>query len=213
VNREPNLDDLVGTEVTGTERQRLQQVHEMLLEAGPPPEISAELEAGPTLGMTLGRQQQHQRRKVKRRAMMLLAAAITVALVFIAGYASRGGGKSGVTSAVIAQGFRGTSLAPHAQGTLEVWSSQDGNNWPMTLTVVGLKQLPPHTNYDVYLVRNGKPWGSCGSFRVGGNAQNPVTVTLSAPYTLHKGDTWVVTRPGAGGSEPGQTVLRPTKSV
>jgi hypothetical protein len=212
VSREPNLNDLVGTEVTGAERQRLQQVHELLLEAGPPPEISADLEAGPTLGMTLGRQQQHQRRKVKRRAMLLLAAAILVALVFIAGYASRGGGKS-VQGAVIKQAFQGTSFAPHAQGTLEVWSSKDGNNWPMTLTVVGLKQLPPRTNYEVYLVRNGKPWGACGSFRVGGNSQQPVTVTLSAPYTLHKGDTWVVTRPRAGGAEPGRTVLRPTTTA
>ena len=212
MSREPHLDDLVGTEVTGAERQRLQQVHEMLLEAGPPPEISADLEAGPTLGMTLGRT--HQRRKVKRRGMLLLAAAILVALVFIAGYASRGGGNSGRQQQVVfRQAFQGTSLVPHAQGTLEVWSSTDGNNWPMTLTVVGLKQLPPHRNYDVYLVRNGKPWGSCGSFRVGGNPQNPVTVTLSAPYTLHKGDTWVVTRPGAGGAEPGRTVLRPTTTA
>jgi hypothetical protein len=212
VSREPNLNDLVGTEVTGAERQRLQQVHELLLEAGPPPEISADLEAGPTLGMTLGRQQ-HQRRRVKRRAMLLVAAAILVALVFIAGYASRGGGKSGSSQAVIRQAFKGTSVAPQAQGTLEVWSSKDGNNWPMTLTVVGLQQLPPHTNYDVYLVRNGRPWGACGSFRVGGNPQVPVTVTLSAPYTLHKGDTWVVTRPGAGGAEPGRTVLRPTTTA
>jgi hypothetical protein len=32
---------------------------------------------------------------------------------------------------------------------------------------------------------------------------------LTAPFKLRKGDTWVVTRPGPGGSEPGRTVLRP----
>ena len=37
-----------------------------------------------------------------------------------------------------------------------------------------------------------------------------MTVSLTAPYTLRKGDTWVVTRPGqGGGTEPGTTVLRP----
>jgi hypothetical protein len=36
-----------------------------------------------------------------------------------------------------------------------------------------------------------------------------VTVTLTAPYTLRKGDSWVVTRPGNSGAEPGKTVLRP----
>ena len=210
MNREPNLNDLIGDEATGAERQQLQHVHEMLLEAGPPPELSDTLEAGPTLGMTLG---QHQRqRKVKRRGMLLLAAAIAVFAVFIAGYASRSTGRSS-NQAVITQQLKGTPLLPQAQGTLQVWDSQDaGTNWPMTLTVVGLPTLAPHSYYEVYLVRNGKPWGSCGRFRVGNSrnsAESPVTVTLSAPYTLHDGDTWVVTRPGRGGAEPGPTVLRP----
>ena len=41
----------------------------------------------------------------------------------------------------------------------------------MKLTVVGLRQLPPHAYYEVYLVRNGKPWGLCGSFRVGSSTR------------------------------------------
>jgi hypothetical protein len=35
-------------------------------------------------------------------------------------------------------------------------------------------------------------------------------VTLTAPYSLRKGDSWIVTRPGAGGAEPGKTVLKPS---
>jgi len=207
MSREPNLNDLIGDEATGAERQQLQNVHEMLLEAGPPPELSDTLEAGPNLGMTLGQQQ--RQRKVKRRAMLLLAAAIAVFAVFVAGYASRSTGGGG-PHALITQQFTGTKLVPQAQGTLQVWNSQDaGTNWPMTLSVVG---LPTNSYYDVYLVRNGKPWGACGTFRVGGSNESPVTVTLSAPYTIHSGDTWVVTRPGRGGSEPGQTVLKPVNA-
>lgn len=210
MNREPNLNDLIGDEATGAEREQLQNVHEMLLEAGPPPELSDTLEAGPTLGMTLAQQQ--RQRKVKRRAMILLAAAIAVFAIFIAGYASRSTGGGG-RQAVITQQLKGTSLVPQAQGTLQVWNSQDaGTNWPMTLTVVGLPTLAPHNYYEVYLVRNGKPWGSCGTFRPAGSTESPVTVTLTAPYTLHSGDTWVVTRPGSGGLEPGQTVLKPVKA-
>jgi hypothetical protein len=210
VNREPTLNDLIGDEATGAERQQLQHVHEMLLEAGPPPELSAELEAGPTLGMTLG----HRRRKTKRRMMLLLAAAIAVFAVFTAGYASHTTGKVGGPQVVFSQELKGTSLAPQAEGALQVLSSQDGNNWPMKLTVVGLRQLPPGSYYEVYLLRNGKPWGLCGAFRAGTSPQNPVTVTLTAPYSPYKGDSWVgdswvVTRPGQGGTEPGQTVLKP----
>jgi hypothetical protein len=211
VSREPNLNDLIGDEVTGAERQELQNVHDMLLEAGPPPELGEKLEAGPILGMTLGQQQ--RQRKVKRRAMLLLAAAIAVFAVFIAGYASRSTGRSGPPVSITQQ-LAGTKLAPQAQGTLQVWDSPDaGNNWPMTLSVVGLPTLAPHSFYEVYLVRNGKPWGSCGTFRVGSSTESPVTVTLTAPYTLHQGDTWVVTRPGRGSAEqPGPTVLRAVKA-
>ena len=204
MNREPTLDDLIGAEATGAERERLQHVHGMLLEAGPPPELSPKLEAGPTLGMSL-----HRRRAVKRRAMLLLAATLAVVVVFLGGYAlaNRGGSSP---SPVFAQALAGTSLAPHAQGTLEVWSSSAGN-WPMTLTVVGLRPLPPRRYYEVYLFRHGEPWAPCGAFRIGNSSSpaNPVRVTLTAPYTLHKGDSWVVTRQGPDGAEPGQTVLRP----
>ena len=82
----------------------------------------------------------------------------------------------------------------------------------MTLSVVGLPKLPPHTYYDVYLFRDGKiqSWGTCGAFRVGdSNSAGGLTVTLTSPYPLENGDSWVVTRPGRGGVEPGQTVLRP----
>jgi Anti-sigma-K factor rskA len=206
VNREPSLDDLIGTDTTGAERQRLQHVHDLLLEAGPPPELSPELEAGPTLAMSTGQ----RRRAAKPRALLLLAAALMVLLVFFAGYGvGNGGGGKTAGHPVITQALAGTSIAPHAQGTLEVWSSRDGKNWPMTLSVAGLPKLPPHTYYEVYLLRHGKPWGSCGTFRVSGSPGTATTVTLTAPYSLRKGDSWVVTRPGAGGAEPGQTVLRP----
>jgi hypothetical protein len=202
VNRDRTLDELIGADVTGAERERLQRAHEMLLEAGPPPELSPKLEAGPSLGMTLQR-----RRAVKRRAMLLLAATLAIIGVFLAGYAvaNRGGSS---TSPATSLALEGTAFAPHAQATLEVWQSHAGN-WPMTLTAVGLPPLAEHRYYEVYLVRHGKPWGACGAFRVPANPEQPVTVTLTAPYTLRKGDSWVVTRPGAGSAEPGQTVLRP----
>lgn len=206
MNREPSLDDLVGTDMTGAERRRLQHVHDLILEAGPPPELTPELEAGPTLAMSTGK----QRRAAKPRALLLLAAAVMVLLVFFGGYAvGNGGGGKSATKPVIDQSLKGTSVVPQAQGNLEVWSSKDGKNWPMTLSVVGLPQLPPHNYYEVYLLRHGKPWGSCGTFRVGRSSGAATTVTLTAPYSLRKGDSWVVTRPGAGGVEPGQTVLRP----
>lgn len=205
MRREPDLDELIDAETTGEERQRLEHVHDLLLQAGPPPELTPRLRKAPTFGvvpLTL------KRRVVKRRALVLLAAAVAVAAVFAAGYGvGRGGGNGAPSAQTLA--LKGTRLEPHAQATLEVWHVQ-GGNVPMTLNVVGLHKLPPHGYYDVYLVRGGQvqPWGICGSFRVNSSSRE-LTLNFSAPYPLHKGDTWVVTRPGPGGVEPGKTVLRP----
>lgn len=205
MNREPGLDELIGAEETGAERQRLQHVHELLLQAGPPPELTPELEAGPTLHLTLGRS---RRRVVKQRALVLLAATLVLALVFFGGYAAgNGGGGNGLSSSnpkLIS--LTGTKAAPNAKASLEVWRPRNGN-WPMALTVSGLRTLPLPRYYEVYVLRHGRILGSCGTFRV--ESPQAVQVHLNAPYPLEHGDTWVVTRQGAGGAEPGTTVLRP----
>lgn len=199
----PDFDDLVGTEATGAERERLRRAHELLLEAGPPHELTPALQTAPNVGARVARL---RRREVKRRSVLLLAAALSIAAVFAAGYAvarARGGGGQASPQVAARLALVGTSAAPHAQGTLEVWR-QEAGNWPMTLSVAG---LPKYARYEVYLVRDGRPWGSCGGFRVG-TSSGRMTLPLTAPYKLRKGDSWIVTRL-VHGTEPGQTVLRP----
>lgn len=199
----PDFDELVGTEATGAERARLRDAHDLLLRAGPPPELTPKLKAGPNPGVV---RKQHRRRAVKRRALVLLAAALSIAVVFSAGYAVSSQRNSSGSGVVQSLELKGTAAVPKAQATLEVWRQKDGN-WPMTLDVQGLPKLPAHIYYEVYLVRDGHPWGSCGTFVVS-NASKVVQVSLNAPYKLQKGDTWVVTRQTPG-SEPGKTVMRP----
>ena len=79
----------------------------------------------------------------------------------------------------------------------------------MTLTVVGLPKLPAHNYYEVYLFRDGMLVGLRAGRSASRTPDSAVTVSLNSPYPLDKGDSWVVTRPGAGGVEPGPTVLRP----
>ena len=209
MTHEPDLDELIGAETTGAERERLRQTHELLLQAGPPPELPPSLQKAPSFGVTPLR----RRRVVKRRALVLLAAALSVIAVFFAGYSVRGGG-SGATrgsqniEATLA--LKGTSAAPNAHATLAVWRPRN-NNWPMTLSVIGLPQLANRAYYEVYLVRTGRPWVLCGTFRGAGPSKG-LTVALNAPYALRPGDSWYVTRPTASGHEPGQTVLQPVRT-
>ena len=122
MNRDRNLDELIGADTTGAERERLQRAHDMLLEAGPPPELSPKLEEGPTLGMTLSK-----RRAVKRRAMLLLAAALAIVGVFLAGYAvaNRGG------RARLPPSSPSPSRAPSSRPTLRP-RSRSGSPTPAT---------------------------------------------------------------------------------
>ncbi len=111
MNRNPKLDELVGTETTGAERERLQHVHDLLLEAGPPPELSPELEAGPNLKMTVGK----RRRVVKQRAMLLLAAAVALSLIFLGGYAVGNNRGSSKSTPVVSLELTGTPSGTRAE--------------------------------------------------------------------------------------------------
>ena len=43
----PDFDELVGQNVPGEERARLRRAHDLLIEDGPPPELSPELDQVP----------------------------------------------------------------------------------------------------------------------------------------------------------------------
>jgi Anti-sigma-K factor rskA, C-terminal len=201
----PDFDELVGREVEGAERERLLRVHALLLEAGPPPEIEPSLAAGPTLAMTI-RARRPVRRRVGRGALLLAAAVAVLALAFLGGYIT---GNDQSTTAARTLELAGTPAAPHALASLQIEPVDAAGNWPMKLSVEGLPALPKRSYYEVFLVRGGKPWASCGTFVVA-HGNRGTTVQLNAPYHLRAGDSWVVTRVTFNGPEPGQTVLKPT---
>ena len=205
----PDFDELVGREVPTAERERLRGVHDLLVQAGPPPELAPEIEAGPTLAMTIATRKRE--RHVRGRVSLLLAAAIAVAVVFLGGYVVGNRGAGGNAPATVMQ-LSGTKAAPGALASLRIGEEDAAGNWPMELSVTGLPKLPAHGYYVVYLVRGGKPWAPCGTFAAAGT-QHGTVVRLNAPYELRKGDTWkvYVWRPGA--HEPGPAVLVPTANA
>ena len=87
--RPPDFDDLVGTDVDmpPEERGRLRGVHELLLQADPPPELSPELEKVPWPDEALAPLGLRRREPERKRAWLLLLAAATIGafLGFLAG--------------------------------------------------------------------------------------------------------------------------------
>ncbi len=203
MTRTPDFDELVGTDLAREERERLERVHELLVVAGPPPELTPEMERGPTLAMTLGGP---MRRRVERRVALLAAAVMVLVLAFLGGYIagnrSNGGLSGGHTLKLI-----GTPQAPGALASLHVQDADRAGNWPMTLSVTGLPRLPRHGYYEVFLTRNGKIFAPCGTFLVK-SASGAVSVDLNAPYELRNGDRWVVTKQLPGQHEAGSVVLK-----
>ena len=195
----PNFDELVGQDLPAEERERLLHVHELLLQAGPPPELSPEIESGPTLAMTLAKQRREHH--VRSRVGLLLAAAVAVAVVFLGGYIT-GNSRVGGEAAAKTLQLTGTAAAPNALASLRIDHADAAGNWPMDLSVTGLPKLPDRAYYIVYLVRDGKPWAPCGTFVVAGS-EHGTTVRLNAPYELEKGDTWWVMKQLPGKAQPG----------
>ena len=118
---------------------RLRAVHDMLVEAGPPPELPPSLEHAP------GSAPAPRVRLLPRRrlgAALVLAAAFALAL-FGAGYlvSARTGPDAGFEED-FALTMQGTPAARGASATLLVGELDEAGNWPMEMTVRGLPALP-----------------------------------------------------------------------
>jgi hypothetical protein len=180
----PDFNDLVGNDLSPEERARLERVHELLVSAGPPPELTPALadpsNAEPEAPVILPR----------RRAGAILALAATIALLaFLGGFLAgqRGQGFSTVESV----SMHGTGPGRSASATIEIGKLDNSGNWPLRVVVRNLKPLPRNAYYEMYLTRHGKPVATCGTFVV---SRDTSTVRLNAPYDLRRFDGWIVTR-------------------
>jgi hypothetical protein len=183
VTRRPDFDELVGNDLSAEERARLERVHELLVTAGPPPELT------PTLADPANAEPESPVMLPRRRAGAILALAATIALLaFLGGFVAgqRGEGFSPVRSLPM----HGTGLAKNASATIDVGKLDAAGNWPLRVVVRGLKPLP-HGYYEMWLTKNGKPVAPCGAFDVGTGESK---VRLNVPYDLRGYDGWVVTR-------------------
>jgi hypothetical protein len=173
--KSPDFDDLVGSDIDPAERERLRRVHDLIVAAGPPPELPARLETPPVRAFP------------RRRALVFLLAAAVAVAAFGAGWLVRGGNGFEVRRAVP---MEGTADAPNASGEIKLGFPDDHGNWQMLVTVRGLRPLPNGGYYFLMLTRNGKPVAPCGTFKV--SATGETTVRLGASYRLRNFDGWVV---------------------
>ena len=180
MSRPPDFDDLVGGDLDPSERERLHGVHELLVAAGPPPDLSSRYESAPQSAAV------HELPR-RRSFLVALAAALAVALFaigFLAGDRSNGPGTFDVVA------MSGTGSAAGATGSLEIFDVDEAGNWPMEMRVEGLPPTASGRPYELWLTRDGKLAALCGSFRV--EPTGTTVVPVNAPYRLKDFDGWVV---------------------
>jgi hypothetical protein len=193
MDRGPDFRELVGDDLAPEERARLERVHELLIAAGPPPELPPALaeppgESGPT-PLVLPR----------RRAGAMLALAAAIALVaFIGGFvAGKQGVNQGGIEAVHSLKMHGTPVAENASARIDIGEADTSGNLPLRVVVHGLPRLPSGSYYEMFLTNKGKTVAACGIFGVAGRTS---TVKLSMPRgVIGHYDGWIVTRESAGG--------------
>ena len=201
MKREPDFHELVGDDLPAAEAERLRRVHDQLLEAGPPPELTPSL-AVPATGRGERREREGTVRLLpRRRAGAALALAAAIALIaffggYLAGYRHHG------FAAKFAPAMHGVGGA-QASAVIKVGARDSDGNWPLQLEVTGLPRLKSGY-YEMFLTR-GRQRLSCGTFAVGGPEN--VTVRMTIPYELRRGDGWIVTAEQPRAAQAGRTVL------
>jgi hypothetical protein len=186
VTRPPDFDELVNGVEDPAERARLERVHQLLVEAGPPPDLTPSFatKARPA-------EERHNVFRLPRRRLGLALVLIGATLVaaFGIGYLA---GNSGSDSNEALQAENTVALAGQgtAGGEIDIGARDDDGNLPMLLTVHGLRKLGDGDYYRLALLKNGKPIVTCGTFNVGGKGET--ALEMLAAYDLESFEGWVV---------------------
>jgi hypothetical protein len=196
------FEDLVDRQgLSAGEEARLRRVHDLLVQAGPPPDLPPALERPPSAPAE-AEVVQFPLLPRRRWPLAVVAAATLVALAFGGGYLV-GHAKKKPTSFVTKRVV--PMHGSHALALLRVAPRDDAGNWPMELEVNNLPtQKARGDYYELWLTRDGKAIVPCGAFRV--NART-TTVRLSVPYDFSRFQGWVVTRQTATHHTPGPILL------
>jgi hypothetical protein len=175
------------------ERARLERVHNLLLEAGPPAALPTGLEHPPGQVIVFPA---WRRRGV---TFVAAAAAAVAAACFGGGYVLGHSGGTSMKQVIVLQGQQKSFASLRVGGTDEV------GNTPMELSVTGLPQRE-RGYYELFVWRQGKPTFPCTGFRMVGDK---TTVHFTVPYELKAGTELVVTEVVRGKHDwPGRVVMR-----
>jgi hypothetical protein len=192
----PNFDELAGgDDLSPEEAARLQRVHDLLVEAGPPPELPPHLLQEPD---PEGGRHNNVTGLPRRRTGMLLGIAAALTLTAFLGGFIYGARHAPFDEAGSVQ-MHSTVPASQASAVIHVGKADSAGNWPLKVDVENLPELPKGQYYEMFLSRGAdQRAASCGTFRVSGSQDD---IRLNAPYRLNTFNGWIVTREKPGSAK------------
>jgi hypothetical protein len=182
------FEDLIGgvEDLDPDERARLERVHRLLLQVGPPPEVPLELREPPAAEPV-------RLLPTRRRPALALIAAALASVAFGSGYLVAGRSDDPEVFRTVA--MTGVGEGRSGLASIEILEQDGAGNWPMIVRVRGLGESRSRDDYyELWLTKDGELAESCGRFIVEGGVTE---VTLTVPYGFKNYDGWVVTRRGS----------------
>ena len=179
-----NLDDLLGADVPDDERKRLERADALLRSVpAPPARVPPRLTEA-----VLGIPRERPARRRRPLAAALAFAAIVSAALFGLGYWAAG--ERGMDESYRVA-MRATEEARGASAVIRVGErDEETGNVTLELDVSGLPKLREGGYYALWLAKDGRYAGTCGTFGVG---EGETTVSMNVSYDFERYDAWVVT--------------------
>lgn len=180
----PDLNELVGGELTPEELGRLRDVDAVLRRVpAPPHDVPPSLTAA-VAAVPLAARRGSRGRRV---AVALAFAAVLAAVAFGVGHWA-GASFDADYSVEMAP----TANAPGAEAVVQVGDRDESSgNVELLLDVSGLPQLEPGQDYALWLERDGEWAATCGYFAVG---EGETSARMTVSYDFQEFDAWVISR-------------------
>jgi hypothetical protein len=201
VTERPDLRALVGEDLEPGELERLERTQDLLLAAGPLPELPPSLAQPPVVERERDASAAFAFLPRRGGRILTLAAALAV-MTLVIGYIV--GSRHGGFNTEYTVRMHGTPAAARAAALIRVGHIDSVGNWPLEVQVTGLRTLPENSYYVLYLTKHKRPAVACGTFRV---HQGQTVVRMNAPYRFKSYDGWVVVAHEPGATRPGPTLL------
>jgi hypothetical protein len=204
-----DFDELVdGEGLAPDEDARLRRVHELLIQAGPPPDLPPALADAPDPEDEDAEIVQFPLLPRRRWAVAAVAAAALALAFFGAGFLfghSKAPTEALKVDHVIPMHGVAARGVPNALAVLRVSTKDSVGNWPMELEITGLPRLSQRASYyELWLTKKHRPVEPCGAFRV---QAKTTTVRFTVPYDLTGVDGWVITTQPNTSAPPGPVLV------